>query len=118
MLEAFDFALVSATIMRGKEGHYLDGVWRQLFDDPVTIKIINPLPLRSNELEMLPEGERALNYVKSFVETNIHIRDGAKDADLIVCQGKTYKVVQLSPYTLDGQTVNKVIMREVKADET
>lgn len=117
MLEAFDFALVNASILRGKDGHYLDGVWKQSFDNAVIIQIINPLPLRSNELQMLPEGERALNYVKTFVETDISVREDLKDSDLIVCAGKTYKVMQLSPYTLEGETVTKVIMNEVKSDE-
>lgn len=118
MLEAFDFALVPATISRGKAGRYVDGIWKPSFETPVVINIIIPLPLRSQELEMLPEGERQLNYMKTYVETSIKVRENLQDSDVITCAGKNYKVMQLSPYTIEGQTVYRVIMREIRIDET
>jgi hypothetical protein len=118
MLEAFDFALVTATIKRGKEGHYLDGVWIPSFEAPVTLQIIRPLPLRSQELEMLPDGERQLNYMKTYIEAAVKTRENLQDSDIISFEGKNYKVMQLSPYTLEGQTVYRVVIREIRIDET
>lgn len=81
--------------MRGLSSEYVDGKWIPYYADPVDILIIVPQPVKSNELRQLPEGEFRRNWRKTWLSGSIKMRDGEQDSDVLIYQGRWYKVFQV-----------------------
>ncbi len=93
MLLYFDAEKVTAGIIRGA-GAYVDGEWVPSWDAEIPIVIIAPQPVKANELDMLEDGERRSDFLKSWSETKVYPREGQENSDRITWDGDTYKVVQ------------------------
>ena len=94
MLQYFSQEMVSATLIRGAAGSYVDGEWVPAFEAGVPISIIAPQPISANALQMLSDGERRGDYLESWSTTKVYPREGTRESDQIVWDGTTYKVTQ------------------------
>jgi len=116
MLSYFPDEMVTATLQSGQAGSYVNGVWTPSFAAGVTISIIFPQPVSQEQLQQLPEGERAQNYVQTWTTADINVRDNTTDSDRIVYDGKTYLVYQAEDRLFSGN-FKHLILREITADE-
>ena len=105
LLDAFDFEMVTASLVGGgtdgsydDEGAYSPGAT----ETPVDIFIVKPQPVTANELQMLPSGERTMDYLKSYLKTTINTRELLVDSDIISYSGRNYKVIQVEDRSQDG----------------
>lgn len=112
MLEYFEPEMIDATLINGQVGTYVNGEWVKSFAASVPIRIIAPQPITSNELQMLPDGEYGRDYLKTYSETKIFIREGGEDSDKIVFNGFEYKIVQTDDRTILGDFYRS-IMRKI-----
>lgn len=114
MLEYFD-EFVSADLLRYADGSYADGIWTPgILADPVSINIIVPQPITSNELQMLTDGEHVKNFRKTYCTDLLRTRNGDQDPDRIIYAGETYEVHQVDERNVLGNYY-KVIMRKIDA---
>lgn len=115
MLEYFD--KIDAQIKTANDGTRVKGKWQNDYNGPVNIKIIAPQPLKANELEMLPEGERTANWLKTWIAQAVYPRQELKDSSIIVYAGKQFLVYQTNDWFTDG-SYYRVVMREITPDES
>ena len=78
-----------------------------------TIRIIAPQPIKADELQMLEDGERISDYVRTYSNADISTRVGTASADHLTVFGKNYKVVQVEDRPI-GE-FRKIIMRRLDA---
>jgi hypothetical protein len=116
MLQFFGPETVSATLVPGDTGAYVNGEWTPATGVSSTIKIIAPQPLSANELQMFSDGEHVRDYLKTWTQTRVFVREGNEDNDKIQWNGKDYKVVQVNDRSVLGPFY-RVVMREITADE-
>jgi hypothetical protein len=105
------FPRVDAAIYRLANGVFADGKFTPDFDDPEDIEIIEPQPLRANDLQMLPEGERELNYLKTWTAAD------AQPGDRVAYDERLFKVVQMDVRSEIDAGFSRLLIREIKADE-
>jgi hypothetical protein len=101
---AFDDELLSYTLTTSQvgtvdaEGNYIDGLQAQSI-----IRATPMQPLKMNELQKLPDGEKEFSYVRLYTSANVNNSD-------IVNDGKNdYEVVQSE----DRQTYFKVYLKRI-----
>ena len=73
------------------------------------IEIVEPQPLKMNELAMLDPGERLYNWRKTWTQTEIN------PGDEIEVAGRKYRVHQMDDRSIDGNFY-RVLMREKVAN--
>lgn len=115
MFGAFLSWMRPASLIRGLPGsdYDPDGEWTPLYAVPEDIQIIIPQPVKSMDLMQLPEGEHRRNYRKTWTQATVKTREGEADADLIVYNGRIYKVFEARDWTEPPWAgFTKVIMRE------
>lgn len=116
MIEFFD--KVSASLFAANNGSYVKGVWSPNYSTIGTdVKIIAPQPANANDLQMLEEGERVLNHLKTWIQESVLPRQGAKDSAKIVYDSRTYLVVKTNDRLIDGGFY-KIILKEITEDES
>jgi hypothetical protein len=80
------------------DGH---GQWRATYADTAVVGIAQPMSPR--EVEMLPEGSRIDNMMSFWSAVEMKTADGNRaEADVIVYQGASYKVVKVNPWGPSG----------------
>lgn len=72
---------------------------------PTTIRIIAPQPVKADELQMLEDGERISDYVKTYTSSAVQNRE------TLTVYGRVYKVVQVEDRPI-GE-FRKIIMRRM-----
>lgn len=112
MLRYFKSEMVTASITRYPEGAYVAGEWTPGAETTSSIEIIAPQPVKSNELDPLPEGEKVSNYRKTWSEDPLFTRNGFEDSDRITLGGKTYQVYRVDDRATLGN-FHRAVMREV-----
>lgn len=117
MLRYFGNETVDATLIRYGAGSYSDadgGDWVEGATTETSIRIIVPQPVKSNELDPLPEGEKVSNYRRTYCAEKLRTREGGQDADRLeypVGSGKRYKIFRVDERDVLGNFY-RVIMRE------
>lgn len=94
MLKYFKREMITAQVVPGAVGVYVDGVWVSTFGAPADTRIIVPQPLTANDTQFLEDGEHVRDYLKSWSKTKVYPREGGEDADRVLFDGDRYKVVQ------------------------
>lgn len=115
MFGAFTAWMRTAQLISGLPGSDFDpdGEWTPLYAAPVPIVILIPQPVKSMDIVQLPEGEHRRNYRKTWTQAVVKVREGEADADLIVYNGRIYKVFEARDWTEPPWAgFTKVIMRE------
>jgi len=112
MLEYFEPEMINANLINGQIGTYINGEWISSFAASVPVRIIAPQPVTSNELQMMPNGEDGRDYLKTYSETKIFIRESGEDSDKIIFNGFEYKIVQVDDRTILGNFY-RIIMRKI-----
>jgi len=117
MLSYFNSEKISATLYRTSGSSYDDGEWTPATPSQTAVEIIAPQPLRSNELQMLPEGERKYNHRVTWITDEIHIWPLIPDSptkenpDIFLIDGKFYKLMQIDDRSVLGNFY-RAVMRE------
>lgn len=116
MLSYFAGEKISATLVRTSGGAYSDGIWVPSYPASSSVQIIAPQPMRSDELQMLPEGERKYNHRVTWIETSVHIWPLVPGAtsekpDILLISGKFYKIMQIDDRSVLGNFY-RVVLRE------
>lgn len=91
-----DFVTVTKTTRSSGGTYNTQGVWVPGTSSTDEIEIIIPQPVRPDELENLPQGEEAEDYLLSFTTDHVQVRVNNAEADRISWGGYTYKVIQVS----------------------
>lgn len=60
------------------------------------------LPSTSDEIEMVPEGDRQHGLKTFYAEVPLHITDTKETSDVCVYRGKRYKLLQIFDYRDNG----------------
>jgi hypothetical protein len=63
------------------------------------------------ELQSLEDGEKVSDFVKTWSETRLRVRDSAKDADVVATGGETFQVRQVEDRTTSGGFVRAILRR-------
>jgi hypothetical protein len=99
MLSYFASEKITATLYRTNGGAYAVGIWQPAVPTTTSVQIIAPQPMRSDELQMFPEGERKYNHRKTWITSEIHVWPLVPEAatgenpDIFLIDGKYYKVM-------------------------
>jgi hypothetical protein len=117
VLQYFQPETITAQLQRGQAGAYVDGRWVLSLAAAEDIRIIAPQPLVSNDLQMLQDGEHIRDYLTTWTKTRVMTREGGEDADRILFDGDTYKVMQVDDRSLLGRFY-RVVMRRVEPGTT
>ena len=111
MLRYFKKQKITAQIIKGTIGQYVDGEWIPQFANPEDIKIIAPQPITANDTINLPDGEHVRDYVKTYTTEKVYPRENEENADVIFTKGEFYKVYQVDDRRILGNYF-KIIMRK------
>jgi hypothetical protein len=103
MLKYFKRETITAQLISGADGAYVDGEWVITLLPQVPIRIIAPQPVTANDTQFLEDGEHVRDYLVSWSKTRVYPREGGEDADRIVFDGDTYKVVQTDNRSVLGK---------------
>ena len=102
----------SVTLKRRGAGSYVDGVWTLAADTTKTIKA-NVQPVRGHELVSLPEADRSREWIKVYTTGNVRgIQEGdlgGTSPDILVWDGRTFEVKQVSTYKMGVLDHTKII---------
>jgi hypothetical protein len=88
------FPKITVSLIKGDTGAFVDGEWVIDLDAGVPLRIIAPQPLTASDAQQLPDGEHIRDYLKSWSESKVRPREAGRDADRIVWNSDTYKVMQ------------------------
>lgn len=111
MLRFFGRETITAQLIPGATGAYVDGVWVPAFGAPGPIRIIAPQPITADDLQIIEDGEHVRDYLVSWSKTRVMTREGGEDADRIVFDGDTYKVMQVNDRSILGRFYRFVMRR-------
>jgi hypothetical protein len=111
MLKYFKRETITAQLISGAEGTYIDGEWNAVLVPPVPIRIIAPQPVTANDTQFLEDGEHVRDYLVSWSKTKVYPREGGEDADRILFNSDTYKVVQADNRSVLGKFYRFVMRR-------
>jgi len=102
----------SVTLKRRGTGSYVNGVWTLAADTTTTIKA-NVQPVRGHELVSLPESDRSREWIKVYTTGNVRgIQEGdlgGTSPDILVWDGRTFEVKQVSTYKMGVLDHTKII---------
>ena len=116
MLEYFE--KVSAVLKEALAGAYVNGKWLPGgFEADKDILIIEPQPVKANDLQMLPEGQRTANWLKTWIDESVLPRQGNNDSSIIVYKGKEFFTYQVNDWQIDGNFY-RLFIREITDDES
>lgn len=96
MLKYFKKEMITAQLLQGDVGSYVGGDWVPDFAASQDIKIIVPQPATANDLQQLEDGEHVRDFVRTWSKTRVFTREDDREADRIVTDGDTYKVMQVN----------------------
>lgn len=99
------FTLVSATLARASKSQ-VKGEVTVSTGAATAIEIVEPQPVKMDELAILDVGERSHNWRKTWTQTPVIVED------IITRSGKSYKVHQVENRSVDGNFY-RVLMREL-----
>jgi len=111
MLQYFETEQTEVQVIRGSAGSYVDGEWIQNLSNPGTIRIVVPQPLRSNDLQKLPDGEHVLDYLISWVPSRLFTRSGLIDSDQICFNFNIYKIEAVDDWSILGNFYKLTLRR-------
>jgi len=111
MLRFFTIEKTTVQLIRGGLGSYVDGEWVLGLEAPTPIRVIAPQPLSANDTQFLTDGEHVRDFLKSWYEGKVYPREGGDDADRILFDGDTYKVVQTDNRSILGKFYAFVMRR-------
>ncbi len=105
------------TVTRTAPGSYVNGYWQPGEPTVMTIRM-SIQPLRVDEMDALPEGQRSSRAVKIYSEAELLPTDQAtsQEADVITWLGKSWEVIGCAPYQMGVIPHYKAYAVEVKAN--
>ena len=99
-------SLGTQSFTRTRRSHQpLDSAGREQPRTNATATLVGSIqPLKGDDLERLPEGTRAADYVVVFSEAELTTANGGEglDADLISYRGEQYEVESVEPWSVVG----------------
>jgi hypothetical protein len=116
MLSYFASEKISDVLIRPGSGQYQDGEWVPDSPGTTNIEIIAPQPMRPDELQMLPQGERVYNHLVTWMTPEIRnwpVVPGSTSTnpDILRIDGSHYKVMEISNRSVLGNFY-RVVLRE------
>jgi hypothetical protein len=115
MLKYFNNEKITAQLIPGIDGQYVDGEWVPVFGPVVDIRIIAPQPITANDLVTLPDGEHVRDFVKTYTKEKVYPREDNEDADILFARGKFYKAYQVDDRAVLGKFY-RIIMRKQEVE--
>ena len=92
---------------RKAQGTYVDGFYTE--DNTVSpdLEIIGSVqPLGYKEKMLLPEGDRTKEWIKVYTVADVQTMTEDRQADILVVDGKSYEVQQVTNWTLPAGGAN------------
>ena len=122
MLRYFNAEKIDATLSRKDGGSYVNGIWSPAATADTSVRLIAPQPIRSEDKEMLPDGEFAKNYRVTWIENALQMwggdptDSGNPNPDILTILGREYHVWQIDERNVLGNYY-RAIIRERKDNE-
>lgn len=116
LLAYFPELMVPATLTQQSPGTRVNGEWIPGVDVDTSIYVIDPQPLTSDALQVLPDGEIGQDYRETWTTASITVTDEDSVADKITAKGITYKVFAVGDWVLPGGH-RRVTLRRLKVNE-
>ena len=115
LLSYFMDEMVDATLYQyGAGSRDAEGKWTPGTETSSSIEVIAPQPVKADEIEQLPPGERISDYVKIWVYDTVTLstRVDTADADEIEVNSQRYKVHQINHWESAGGFMAAILRRE------